>query len=99
DPELDLGLAQSGGSGGDAEVAGERYLAPPAEGEAVDHRDRRLGEGGDLLEESAPFHRCALLEWGPLRELAYIRPRDEGLLPGAGDDDNARGGVVPERIE
>jgi hypothetical protein len=54
DPEVDLRLPQARGVRGDAQVAGQRQLAPAAEREAVDHRDHRLGARRRSLSKTRP---------------------------------------------
>ena len=50
--ELDLGLAEAGGRGGEAQGAGHGEFAAAAEGEAVDAGDDGLAEGLDAAEDA-----------------------------------------------
>ena len=59
DAELDLGLAELRGVGGDDEIGHHRDLAAAAERKAGDRGDPRLAGRGDLLpagEEIWPIH-------------------------------------------
>src|SRR5438445_683227 len=47
DPQVDLGLPESGGIAGDDHVAHQRELAPATQRVAVDGADEGLGESGD----------------------------------------------------
>ena len=88
DAEVHLGEPELGVLRGDADVAGERQLEPAAEGEAADGRDDGL---------RAPVHLAAVVEalallakargHGRLEELLDVRPRREGALARARDDD------------
>src|SRR6185503_567879 len=93
-PEVDLRLAEAGLLRGDADVAGHGQLAAAAQAEAVDHRDHRLGEARHDVEDPRAAHGVALVEGGAAGELADVRPGDERLLAGAGDDDHADPAVV-----
>ena len=53
DAEADLGLAETGVVGGEADVAAERELAAAAQGEAVDGRDPGLRRALDGLDHLA----------------------------------------------
>ena len=53
DAELDLGEAEAGGVGGDAQVARQRELQPAAEREPVDRRDHRTRDGRERVEPGA----------------------------------------------
>ena len=77
-----------------ADVACHGQLASPAQSEAVDGGDDRLGEGLDGPEDALP-------EEGELPSALRIQPRDladvgaghEGLLPRSGEDHRAHGPV------
>ena len=50
--ELDLGLAEAGGRGGETQGAGHGQFAAAAKGEAVDAGDDGLAEGLDTAEDA-----------------------------------------------
>src|SRR3546814_13223139 len=72
--KVDLWLADFGGVGRDAQVAAHRQLQAAAQGEAVDHRDHRLGH---LLHP--PHHALAAL-----RDVAPLYRREAGTLGDVG---------------
>ena len=94
DAELDLGLAEAGGIGGDAQRAGEGELAAAAECEAVDAGYDRLAAGlhprhDGLAAESESF---AGLNGGE-GELVDVGSGGEGLFACSGEQDDANAGV------
>src|SRR5204863_6456985 len=87
DPELDLGLAEFGVLGGDAQMAGEGELAPAAEREAVHGGDDRLAAGLELPQHRLPAEGARLPVERPLeRELRDVGPGHECLRARARED-------------
>ena len=86
DAQHDLGLAELGRAGGDAEVTRQSQLAAPAEGVAGDRRDRHAGNGRHRIERLAEvagdprrLHRPAELgDVGPGGEDAVTAGHDHG---------------------
>ena len=76
-------------------MAGERQLAPAPEGETVDGGEDGLGQRRHGLEEplARPRHRLCVRRREP-DELGDVRPRDERLLPRAGDHDCAHRAIA-----
>ena len=88
DAELDLGLAEFGGVGGDDEVGHHRHLAAAAEREAGDRGDPRLAGRGDLLpagEEVGAVHVGEALGL----HFLDVGAGGEGLFAAAGEDEAA----------
>ena len=104
DAEADLGEAELGGGGGDAEVAGEGELRATAEGRAVDCGNEDGVAGLDCPEGAAESAQegtdLGLAHGGALLE---VGAGAEGLLPGAGEDDDpdllTRGDAGDARVE
>ena len=92
--ELDLGLTELRGVGGDQQVAHHRQLTAAAERVARDRRDGGCAGGGELgprREEVGGENVCER-QFGHLLD---VRARREGLLV-AGDDDRADARIVVE---
>ena len=87
DSEVDLGLAELRARRGVTDVARERELAPAAERETVDRRDRRLRhrleQASGLVPERAPLLRLVDVEAAHVLD---VRSGDECLLARAGHD-------------
>ena len=97
DPERDLRLPELGGLGGDDQVAEQRELAAPAQGETRHRRDDRRAGGGDPLPER---HRRAVqhvLERALRHRLDVRAGREHLVAPGEHDAVDAVVGV--ERVD
>ena len=97
DAELDLGLAELGGVGGDDEVAHHGELAAAAEREAGDRRDRRLAAARDAVPGRDEVLLVGL-HVGLGLHLLDVGAGGERLLA-AGDDDAADAVVGLEGVE
>ena len=90
DAEVDLGLAEARGVGGNAQRARHRQLAAAAQREAVDGRDHRLAEVVDGVEDPLPVTRVLLAFRGREHgQLVDVGAGHERLLAGAGEDNRA----------
>ena len=96
DAEQDLGLAEHGPLGRDAEVARQRQLAPAAEGVAADGGDHEPGDGGDGVEGVVERWRRSPAASSGAAELGDVGAGGEDPLA-AGDDDGA-GRVGRQRL-
>ena len=100
DAELDLGLAEARGRGGEAQGAGHGELAAAAEGEAVDDGENGLAEGLDAAEDALRAFGELLAGGGvDLGELGDVRAGGEGLAARAAQQDDAHRGVEGESGE
>src|SRR5690606_30574405 len=88
DAQLDLRLPELRRASSDADVACECQLAAAAERVAVDHRDRRLRAGGDLIEYAAALHDRPLLDRRARGELANVCTGDERPVACAREHDD-----------
>ena len=97
-PEVDFGLTDPGGVGGDPQRARHRQLAPAAERVAVDRRDDGLAQVLDQIEDMLAAQ-CMLLALrrGLDGQLVDVGAGHERLVAGAGEDDRAHGSVVLEQ--
>ena len=95
--ELDLGLAELGGVGGEDEIAHHRELASAAERESGDGGDDRLARLRDVLPAGDEVAEESLGE-GLVLHLLDVGAGGERLL-GAGQHDRADGGVGLEGFE
>lgn len=97
DAEFDLGLAEFGVFGGDADGAGHGHFESAAEGEAVEGGEDGLAEGFELAEERLAFFRLALGgDGGEGGEFADVGAGDEGAVARTGEEEGADGGVLPD---
>ena len=97
DAEFDLGLAEFGVFGGDADGAGHGHFESAAEGEAVEGGEDGLAEGFELAEKRLAFFRLALGgDGGEGGELADVSAGDEGAIAGAGEEEGADGGIISD---
>ncbi|UUZ78669.1 hypothetical protein LP414_07390 [Polaromonas sp. P1(28)-13] len=95
--ELDLGKAEARRRRGDDEVAGQRELETPAERIAIDHRDGRLGELVQALEDAVTGDHVAVgCDRVELRQCLDVVAGHERLAACPGDDHGA-GGIVGRR--
>ena len=91
DAEVDLGLAELRGVGGDDEVAHHRELAAAAEAVAGDRGDDRLAAAHDRLGGAGEIVLDEHVDEALRRHLLDVGAGGEGLLR-AGDDDGAHPG-------
>src|SRR4051794_35463661 len=93
----DLGQREADMLGRQDQVAGERQLEAAADRHAVQRRDHRLVEVGELLQPAEPAD--AVVAVGALRALGgglEVPAGAEELLAAAGDDRDPKGRVVAE---
>jgi len=96
--ETDLRLAERRVVRRQTDVAGERELGPPAEGEAVDRGDDRLRRPLDQLVRLLPGGQAGVrLQRRPRRHLADVAARAEGAVPTAGEDQDAQAASIAAR--
>ena len=93
DAEADLGLAELGVLGGQADVAGQRQFAAAAEGEAVDGGDPGLRGRLEVAQTPARARRSAAPFGREVLHLGDVGAGDEGLVAGAGQHDDPHLGV------
>ena len=93
--------AEAGILAADAHIERRRQYRRSAIGKAVDHADRRLGAGGDLVAAAAAASFQFLRRVSPviLALLVDIAARRKRLLTGAGDDDAADCVVMVEFLD
>ena len=96
--ELDLGLAEAGGGGGEAQGAGHGKFASAAEGKAVDAGDDGLSEGLNAAEDAVGTP-GELLAIRGLDEFANVGAGGEGFAASAAQEDHADGVVEGESGE
>src|SRR3989441_786013 len=94
DPQVDLGLPESGGIAGDDHVGHQRELAPATQRIAVDGADEGLGESGDARPASG-LVATQLLHRGALGHIADVCAGRKNLGP-AGEDDGSHALVSVE---
>src|SRR3954447_9230472 len=95
------GLAEAGVLAGDGDVAQHVQHVPPADGQAVDRGDDRLGDVADQLVQVADLEHAALRRpiVAGLRALLHVAAGAEGLLPRPGQDDRLDAPVRPRGAE
>ena len=100
DAEVDLGLPEARGRGGEAQVAGERHLAAAAQRVAVDGGDRRLAHRLEQVREVLAVLGVLARHQRRLgRQLGDVRARDEGAIARAREHRDAALVVVGETAE
>ncbi len=100
DPQGHFGKSELGVLGGVDEVAGQRQFQPAAQCVTVDRCDHRLGHLLDEQHDALPLEREPVpFEGGHGGHFLDVGPGDKGLLPGPGDDDHLRRGVLLDLVQ
>ena len=82
-------LAEHGRVGGDREVAEHVQHVAAADGEAVDHRDHRLGDVADRAVQRLHVHGALIPGIAAVPALLLVAAGAERLVAGAGQHDHA----------